>query len=133
WSSDVCSSDLILNSYYGDIGLDSGVPQNVYVLDTDNMTELNSRNNDHGGITLGVGDTYELPENMGTITFDSWDRYIGIDLHYDPSKCGVAFFASLAMVALVISLYVRRRRAWVTASEQERHTAIEYVLSALGQ
>ena len=125
--------ELILNSYYGDIGLDSGVPQNVYVLDTKNMTELNSRKNDHGGITLGVGDTYELPENKGTITFDSWDRYIGVDLHYDPSKWGVAFFASLAMVALVISLYVRRRRALVKATEHDGHTVIEYGLLARGE
>ena len=130
---DAYNPELILNSYYGDIGLDSGVPQNVYVLDTDTMTELNSRDNDNGGITLGVGDTYELPDNMGTITFDSWDRYIGLDLHYDPSKWGVAIFASLALVALVISLYVRRRRAWVKAYAQDGHTVIEYGLLARGE
>lgn len=130
---DAYNPELILNSYYGDIGLDSGVPQNVYVLDTDNMTELNSRTNEHGGITLGVGDTYELPDNMGTITFESWDRYVGLDVHYDPSKWGVGFFASLALVALVISLYVRRRRAWVKATQRDGHTVIEYGLLARGE
>ena len=80
-----------------------------------------------------AGDTYELPDNMGTITFDSWDRYIGLDLHYDPSKWGVAIFASLALVALVISLYVRRRRAWVKAYAQDGHTVIEYGLLARGE
>src|SRR5690625_5689435 len=85
---DAHNPELILNSYYGDIGLDSGVPQNVYVLDTDNMTELNSRKNDNGGITLGVGDTSALHENMGTITFDSRDSIIGINLHYDISIMG---------------------------------------------
>ena len=130
---DAYNPELILNSYYGDIGLDSGVPQNVYVLDTETMTELNSRNNDNGGITLGVGDTYELPDNMGTITFDSWDRYVGLDVHYDPSKWGVGIFATLALVALVISLYVRRRRAWVKASTKDGHTVIEYGLLARGE
>ncbi|OAV60484.1 cytochrome c biogenesis protein ResB [Enteractinococcus helveticum] len=130
---DAYNPELILNSYYGDIGLDSGLPQSVYVLDTDNMTELNSRNNDHGGITLGVGDTYELPDDMGSISFDSWDRYVGLDIHYNPSKWGVGFFATLALVALIISLYVRRRRAWVKATEHEGHTVIEYGLLARGE
>src|SRR5699024_2598229 len=130
---DAHNPELTLNSYYGDIGLDSGVPQNVYVLDTDNMPELNSRKNDHAGITLGVGDTYELPEHMCTITFDSWDRCIGIALHDDPSKWGVAFFAALAMVALVIALYVRRRRAWGKASELDGHTVIGFGLLAGGE
>src|SRR5699024_5883889 len=34
---DAYNPELILNSYYGDIGLDSGVPQNLYILDTKNM------------------------------------------------------------------------------------------------
>ena len=46
--------ELNLNSYHGDLGLDEGVPQNVYVLDTDNLTELNSRSLEAGGITLYV-------------------------------------------------------------------------------
>jgi len=131
--ADAYNPELILNSYYVDLGLDDGRPQNVYILDTDNMTELNSRTTDHGGITLGVGDTYELPDNLGTITFDSWDRYIGVDIHYDPTKWGVGVFAALAMVALVLSLYVRRRRAWVKASHQDGHTVIEYGLLARGE
>src|SRR5690625_886045 len=130
---DAYNPELILNSYYGDLGLDSGVPQNVYVLDTNDMTELNSRNNDHGGITLGVGDTYELPDDMGTITFDSWYRSIQIHLHYATSKWGCACFAPLAMLALLISLYARRRRACVKATEQDGHTVIEYGLLARGE
>ncbi|GAA2039120.1 cytochrome c biogenesis protein ResB [Yaniella flava] len=130
---DAFNPELILNSYYGDLGLDDGTPQNVYVLDTDRMTELNSRNNDAGGITLGVGDTHELPDDMGSITFDSWDRYVGLDIHYDPSKWGVGFFSALALVALVMSLYIRRRRAWVKATEQDGRTVIEYGLLARGE
>src|SRR5699024_1311659 len=75
----------------------------------------------------------ELPENKGTITFASSARYIGIDLHYDPSKWREDFYASLAMVALVISLYVRRRRAWLKASEQDGHMVSEYGLLARGE
>src|SRR5699024_7343628 len=130
---DAYNPEMILNSYYGDIGLDSELPQTAHVMATEYMTVLNSRNNENGRITLGVGDTYELPEGMGTITFDSWDRYVGLDLHYDPSKWGVGFFATLALSALVVSLYVRRRRAWVKATERDGHTVIEYGLLARGE
>src|SRR5699024_6765721 len=51
---DAYNPELILNSYHGDLGLDDGTPQNVYVLDTESMTEMNSRYYDNRGLTLGV-------------------------------------------------------------------------------
>ncbi|AXR74913.1 MULTISPECIES: cytochrome c biogenesis protein ResB [Auritidibacter] len=132
---DAGNPELILNSYYGDLGLDSGEPQNVYVLNTENMTELNSRTNDNGGITLGLGETYELPDGKGSITFESLDRYVGLDIHYDPAKWGVGISAVLALGALAVSLFVRRRRVWVRATEDPitGSTAIEYGLLARGE
>jgi cytochrome c biogenesis protein len=125
---------LILNSYYGDLGLDEGVPQNVYVLDTQRLTELNSRSNENGGITLDEGQTYELPEGKGSISFDGVRRYVGLDLHYDPGKWGVGVFAGTALIGLAISLFVRRRRVWVRADVDEAgRTRVEYALLARGE
>ncbi len=125
---------LILNSYYGDLGLDAGVPQNVYVLDTEELTELNSRTNDHGGITLDEGQTYELPQGKGSISFDGVRRYVGLDLHHDPGKWGVGVFATTALLGLAISLFVRRRRVWVRAEADESgRTRVEYALLARGE
>ncbi|TFI49603.1 cytochrome c biogenesis protein ResB, partial [Micrococcus endophyticus] len=116
---ELLNPELQLNSYYGDLGLDTGRPQNVYVLDTESLTELNSRTNEHGGIVLGQGETYELPEGRGTISFDGVRRYVGLDIHYDPGKWGVGLFATTALLGLVISLFVRRRRVWVRARTDE--------------
>lgn len=125
---------LILNSYYGDLGLDDGVPQNVYVLDTASLTELNSRTNENGGITLDEGDTYELPEGKGSISFDGVRRYVGLDLHYDPGKWGVGVFAVTALIGLAVSLFVRRRRVWVRAGlDASGRTRVEYALLARGE
>src|SRR5699024_12863261 len=88
--------------------------------------------NENGGITIGVVDSDELLDGKGSVTFDSWDRYVGLDIHYDPSKWGVGAFATLALISLVISLYVLRRRAWVKATERDGHTVIEYGLLARG-
>lgn len=131
---DAFNPELILNSYYGDLGLDTGQPQNVYVLDTENMTELNSRTNDNGGITLALGETYELPEGKGSIEFHDLKRYIGLDIHYDPTKWGVGISSVVALLALIVSLFVRRRRAWIRATQDDDGaTLVEYGLLARGE
>ena len=129
---------LQLNSYYGNLGLDDGNPQNVYVLETDNLKELNNRNLDAGGIVLSAGQTYELPDGKGSISFDGLKRFIGVDIAYDPSKRPVAIFAALALLGLGISLFTARRRAWVKvrtsvdgSGREER--IIEYGLLARGE
>ena len=125
---------LILNSYHGDLGLDAGVPQNVYVLDTSTLTELNSRTNANGGIRLGLGETYELPEGKGSISFDGVRRYVGLDIHHDPGKWGVGFFALTALAGLAISLFTRRRRVWVRGrTDPDGRTRVEYALLARGE
>ena len=126
--------EINLNAYYGELGLDDGDPQNVYVLDTDNLTELNSRNLDAGGITLSLGETYELPEGKGSISFDGLKRYVGLDILYDPGKWGVGIFAVLALLSLGVSLFVRRRRTWVRGSTgADGSTVVEYGLLARGE
>ena len=131
---ELLNPQLILNSYHGDLGLDDGRPQNVYVLDTENMTELNSRKNENGGITLSPGETYELPEGKGSISFDGVRRYVGLDIHHDPGKWGVGVFAGLALLGLGISLFVRRRRVWVRADRDENgRTRVDYALLARGE
>ncbi|NUL46036.1 cytochrome c biogenesis protein ResB [Cellulosimicrobium funkei] len=126
--------ELNLNSYYGDLGLDDGDPQNVYVLDTDDLTELNNRDLESGGITLSPGESYDLPEGKGSISFDGVQRYVGLDIHHDPGKWGVGFFAVLALVSLGVSLFVRRRRVWVrSATGPDGSTMVEYGLLARGE
>ena len=126
--------ELNLNSYYGDLGLDDGTPQNVYVLDTESLTELNSRNLDAGGITLTPGESYELPEGKGSISFDGVKRYVGLDIHHDPTKWAVGFFAITSMLGLGVSLFVRRRRVWVRgATGPDGRTLVEYGLLARGE
>jgi cytochrome c biogenesis protein len=107
---------LQLNSYYGDLGLDAGEPQNVYVLDTDSLTELNSRSLEAGGLVINPGETVQLPDGKGSISFDGIKRYAGLDIHHDPGKLPVGIFAVLALLGLGVSLFVPRRRAWIKVS-----------------
>lgn len=125
---------LSLNSYFGDLGLNTGDPQNVFELDVEKLTPLNDRKLDAGGITLEPGTSYTLPDGKGTITFDGVKRYIGVDIHHNPGQLYALIFALLAVAGLVTSLYVNRRRVWVRAGiHEDGRTMVEYALLARGE
>jgi cytochrome c biogenesis protein len=125
---------LTLNSYYGDLGLNSGSPQNVFELDVKKLTPLNARNLPTKGIVLTPGTTHTLPNGKGTISFDGVKRYIGVDIHHNPGQGYALFFALLAVAGLVTSLYVNRRRVWVrTGTHEDGRTMVEYGLLARGE
>ena len=131
---ELINPQLTLNSFYGDLGLDDGAPQNVFELDVKDLTPLNARNLDAGGITLAPGMSYTLPDGKGTISFDGVKRYVGVDIHHNPGQLYALIFALLAVGGLIISLYVNRRRVWVrTGSHEDGRTMVEYGLLARGE
>jgi cytochrome c biogenesis protein len=131
---DLINPQLSLNSYYGDLGLDNGAPQNVFELDVKGLTPLNARNLATKGITLSPGKTFTLPDGKGSISFDGVKRYVGVDIHHNPGQVSALVFALLAVGGLVISLYVNRRRVWVrTGTHEDGRTMVEYGLLARGE
>lgn len=130
---------LILSSYFGDLGLDNGEAQNVYVLDVDELTELNSMMSANGAITLdGANRSAELPDGKGTIEFVDVKRYVGLDIHNDPGRIPAFISFVAAFVGLIMTLFIARRRAWVRASVGQDHngiqcTVLEYGLLARGE
>ena len=131
---DLGNPQLQLNSYYGDLGLDEGEPQNVYVLETDQLEPLNTRDSEAGGIVLEPGETQELPDGMGSITFEDVQDYMAVDIHYNPGQGGVLAFALTALGGLILSLFLRRRRAWVTVETTEAgRTLVRYGLLSRGE
>jgi cytochrome c biogenesis protein len=131
---ELINPQLTLNSYYGDLGLDDGAPQNVFELDVKNLTPLNARNLDAGGITLAPGMSHTLPDGKGSISFDGVKRYVGVDIHHNPGQLYALIFALLAVAGLITSLYVNRRRVWVrTGTHEDGRTMVEYGLLARGE
>jgi cytochrome c biogenesis protein len=131
---ELINPQLTLNSYFGDLGLDNGSPQNVFELDVKKLKPLNARNLEAGGITLAPGGTYSLPGGKGSISFDGVKRYIGVDIHHNPGQLYALIFALLAVGGLVTSLYVSRRRVWVrTGTHEDGRTMVEYGLLARGE
>ncbi len=137
---------LTLFAYTGDLGLDRGVPQNVYALDPSNLTQIAGGDSGRKGLELRPGQTVDLPDGLGTVTFDSaspnaapddWShsvpRFVSLDVHRDPAQNWVLLFACLAVAGLLGSLFVPRRRVWVKAKEGKNGSLrLEYAGLARG-
>jgi cytochrome c biogenesis protein len=104
---------LVLSVWSGNLGLDTGVPQNVYQLDEARMTQAVDA--DGSTVTLYVrpGESVELPDGLGTLTFNGLPRYVALDLRHDPALPFVLVFALLAFAGLSTSLFAPRRRLWL--------------------
>jgi cytochrome c biogenesis protein len=108
-SPDPKAPRVFLGAYAGDLGLDSGDPQSVYVLNTDNMTLI-------GRHSLAIGQTWKLPGERGSISFDGYKRFANFQVASDPGRQIVFWGAVLALIGLIGSLTIKRRRVWVRAS-----------------
>lgn len=104
---------LTMNVYEGDLGLDSGIPKNVYALDTSNMTQIAGGKSGAKGLRLTLGQTVDLPNGLGTVTFDDIRRFASLDVSYNPGGIWVLLFALLSLAGVTTSLLVPRRRVWV--------------------
>ncbi|MGN8027895.1 cytochrome c biogenesis protein ResB [Microbacterium sp. 22242] len=136
---------LTLNAYAGDLGIDDGTPRSVYVLDPTKMTQLTGGKTGTKSLELQPGDTAQLPDGMGSVTFDneapksakdysqSVKRYVSLQIHHDPSEQWVLGFAALAVLGLVLALFVPRRRMWVKATVVDGAVRLEYAGLARGE
>lgn len=104
---------VLLTAFTGDLGLSGGAAQNVYVLDTDEMTQLEAPDGTPFRTALRPGDTVQLPDGAGSITLDSVDRYVGLTVRHDPARGVALVSALLAIAGLSASLFIPRRRLWV--------------------
>ncbi|MGN8051300.1 cytochrome c biogenesis protein ResB [Curtobacterium sp. 22159] len=123
---------LTLQVYTGDLGLDDGVPQSVYTLDTSGLKQIAGRQSDAASVELKPGQTKKLPGNAGSITFDGVKRYVSLDVHHDPSQLWVGGFAVLSVLGLLTSLFVPRRRVWVKVVPRAGADQGEYDLEYAG-
>ncbi|MDM7832236.1 cytochrome c biogenesis protein ResB [Cellulomonas edaphi] len=115
---------LVLTVWHGNLGLDTGVPQNVYELDESRMTQSVDANGDPVTLYVKLGETVELPDGLGSLTFSALPRFVALDLRYDPTLTYVLVFAVLAFLGLATSLFAPRRRIWVRAAPEGGRTVV---------
>jgi len=104
--------EVYLSVWQGDLGLDSGMPQSVYRLDTENMERI-------GIEELAPGETWNLPNSAGTVEFTGYRQWASFVITKDPGK-GWALGAAIAsIVGLSLSLLIPRRRAWLRVTSSD--------------
>ncbi|MBI4939382.1 MAG: cytochrome c biogenesis protein ResB [Actinobacteria bacterium] len=121
---DLTRPRLVLTAYTGDLGLDSGLPQSVYALQTSRMTQLRTPDGSGLRLLLAPGTVAELPGG-GRIRLDKVGRYAALDVRRDPGKGVALISASTALAGLIVSLLLRRRRIWVRVRPAPEGTVVE--------
>lgn len=116
-----------MSVYIGNLGLDSGVPQNVFTLNVHGLKQVAGGKAKTKGVELRVGETKTLPGGLGTVKFETFKRFASLDISYNPAQGWVLFFALLSLAGLITSFLVPRRRVWI------RRTANGFEVAALAR
>ncbi|MET9518446.1 cytochrome c biogenesis protein ResB [Streptomyces sp. NPDC002994] len=107
---------LALNAYHGSLGVNAGLPQNVYQLDKRKMKEFKD---DKGALLkqrLLPGETMKLPNGAGSITFEKdVKEWATFQISQQPGNVPALAGAIAAIAGLAGSLFIQRRRVWVRA------------------
>jgi cytochrome c biogenesis protein len=102
---------IFLSAWEGDLGLDDGIPQSVYRMDTANMTQLGIK-------AIRPGETWEIPDGRGTVSLTGVKQYAVFDVAYDPARFYALAGSIFALLGLMLSLFVPRRRVFVRVTHR---------------
>ncbi|MEU7454830.1 cytochrome c biogenesis protein ResB [Streptosporangium roseum] len=101
----------VYGAFAGDLGLKNGRPQSVYELDPASLKKMKPLV--MKADPLAVGKRLDLPNGAGSIEFTGVKEWIALQIAYDPGRMPAFVASALAVLGLVLSLTVRRRRVWV--------------------
>jgi cytochrome c biogenesis protein len=99
-----------LIAYAGNLGMDTGVSQSVYQIDTAGMRQLTAAPQ-----LLRIGQSVKLPDGQGTITFTGYRQWVSLAITHDPGQLPALICGMAALGGLLLSFMVRRRRVFVRA------------------
>jgi len=102
-------------AYTGDLGVEDGAPQSVYVLDKADATQVTTEDGKPFRLDLQPGDTVRLPDGLGSVTFEGVRPWVRVQISQTPGKEVALAGVVLALIGLCGSLFIRPRRVWVRA------------------
>lgn len=121
---DLVNPMIFASFWQGDLGLDSGVPQNIYTLDKTKLEQV-------GLHDLKPGETWQLKDGSGSVEFVSVKKFATFNIASDPGQNWALFGAILAILGIIASLYIQRRRLWIRVVNDEGQT--EVVVAAISR
>jgi cytochrome c biogenesis protein len=115
-----------MHVYAGDLN-PTGAAQSVYALDTSAAKQVMNPANPKQPLRLDMkpGQTVQLPDGLGSVTFDKVVRWNRLQISQSPGKGLALGGVVLCLVGLLGSLFIRPRRVWVRARRGDGGTLVE--------
>jgi cytochrome c biogenesis protein len=113
-----------MSLWTGDLGLQDGSASSVYVLDKAGATQVMKPDGQPFRMDLRPGESVDLPDGLGSVTFEGVERWNKIQISRTPGKLVALAGVVLALLGLLASLFVRPRRLWVRARRQDDGTTL---------
>jgi cytochrome c biogenesis protein len=107
---------LALSLWQGNLGVDEGIAQSIYRLDTSKMTQLESKE-------LIPGQTWQTAAGY-EIKFVAVEQFATFQVAYEPGRFMALVGAILAMVGMFFGLGVQRRRIWVLMPKSQKGSSV---------
>jgi len=124
---------LSLLAYTGDLGLNDGSAQSVYLLDKSRAKPIRKADGKPFRVDLQTGQGVVLPNRMGSVSFDGVAEWNRVQISRTPGIWATLGGISLALVGLMMSLFIRPRRIWVRARPTPENQAPDNIRGDLPQ
>jgi cytochrome c biogenesis protein len=110
--------------WHGDLGLDTGQSQSVYVLDKSKMKQYMASNGKGYPISLNEGQTQKLPDG-GTIQYVKTLQFVRFQFSSTPFVKVPLFGVATGVLGLILSLSIKPRRTWIRARRDGSRTVVD--------
>ena len=110
--------------YSGDLGVDDGTPQSVYVLDKDKLTQEKNVDGTPFRVSLSPGQVADLPGG-GTIELIGVKQFARLQISSAPLVQVPLIAIAVGVLGLILSLSIKPRRTWIRTRPNGSRTVVE--------
>ena len=110
--------------FRGDLGVDDGTPQSVYVLDKDRLTQEMNDDGSPFRVSLSPGQVADLPGG-GTIELVGIKQFARLQISSSPLVQLPLIAIAVGVLGLILSLSIKPRRTWIRARKRGSRTVVE--------
>jgi cytochrome c biogenesis protein len=110
--------------YRGDLGVDDGTPQSVFVLDKDELTQVQDEDGKPFRVSLSPGQVADLPGG-GTIELVGVKQFARLQISSAPLVQLPLVAIAVGVLGLILSLSIKPRRTWIRARRDGSRTVVE--------
>ncbi len=103
--------------YRGDLGVDDGTPQSVFVLDKDDLTQEMNDDGSPFRVSLSPGQVADLPGG-GTIQLVGVKQFARLQISSSPLVQLPLIAIAAGVLGLILSLSIKPRRTWIRAQRK---------------